>query len=587
MPSSLPAHLKRYVVEQDYSRYTAIDQEIWRYIMLQLRSFLSKNAHPCYCEGLIKTGIEIDRIPDINRMSEKLEQFGWQAIPVSGFIPPAAFMELQALGFLPIASDLRTIDHILYTPAPDIVHEAAGHAPMLVDPAYTSYLKSYAQVARKAIISKQDMEQYEAIRVLSDLKESPHSTLNDVEVASNRLTQVSKEIDHLSEAAILGRMNWWTAEYGLIGHLDNPKIFGAGLLSSIGESRSCLNPKVKKIPLSIECINFGYDITEPQPQLFVTPDFYRLSEVLEQLAQTMSFRTGGVHGLKQARMAETVNTVELNSGLQISGRLSEYLHIDGVEPIYLQFAGPTQLSVNGLQISGHGTATHPNGFGMPIGHIDGTSTCLSEMSDAQLHHLGLSHGRRSHLKFRNGIEVHGEATSFVRDAQGRLQLISFQDCKVIRGTQLLFDPAWGSFDMGVGTKVTSVFGGPADRNLYGATDDFVKNIIPRKALSPLFQVKQKLAIEIKEIRIQLESDLDSESEKYIIVDRLEKILDCLESDFPHEWLLRLAILELTTYLPASTLNPRIELELNNLGEADPQIKSQIEDGKSAFAKKWS
>ena len=66
----LPEHLKRYIVEQDYSRYTPIDQEIWRYIMRQLKSFLSHHAHPCYLEGLSKTGIEVDRIPDIHVMSE-------------------------------------------------------------------------------------------------------------------------------------------------------------------------------------------------------------------------------------------------------------------------------------------------------------------------------------------------------------------------------------------------------------------------------------------------------------------------------------------------------------------------------------
>src|SRR5690606_24260533 len=114
---------------------------------------------------------------------------------------------------------------------------------------------------------------------------------------------------YVSEAGYLGRMNWWTAEYGLIGNIDSPKIFGAGLLSSIGEARECLSDRVKKIPLSIDCLDYSYDITEPQPQLFVTPSFEHLGAVLDELAHRMAFRRGGLYGLETARTARTVSTV--------------------------------------------------------------------------------------------------------------------------------------------------------------------------------------------------------------------------------------------------------------------------------------
>ncbi|NJL24178.1 MAG: hypothetical protein HC902_02675 [Calothrix sp. SM1_5_4] len=130
----IPDHLRRYIVNQDYDRYTPEDQAVWRYIMRQLKNFLGEHAHPFYAEGLRKTGIQVDRIPRIDEVDVCMEEFGWGAVPVSGFIPPAAFMEFQALGILPIASDMRTLDHLLYTPAPDIVHEAAGHAPFLAIP---------------------------------------------------------------------------------------------------------------------------------------------------------------------------------------------------------------------------------------------------------------------------------------------------------------------------------------------------------------------------------------------------------------------------------------------------------------------
>lgn len=575
----IPAHLKRYVVEQDYSRYTPVDQAVWRYIMRQLKSFLSEHAHPCYVDGLAKTGISVEKIPNIQEMSQKLETFGWHAIPVSGFIPPAAFMELQSLGYLPIASDMRTVNHLMYTPAPDIVHEAAGHAPILIEPEFAEYLKAYAQVARKAIISHEDMDQYEAIRALSDLKEDPHSTPEQIQEAERRLESVSNSISHVSEAAYLGRMNWWTAEYGLIGTLENPKIFGAGLLSSVGEAKSCLSSKVKKIPFSIDCLNYSYDITEPQPQLFVTPSFEHLRTVLEELAATMAFRRGGAEGLEKAKLAQTVNTVELDSGLQISGRLKEYLLADQ-EPAYLQFEGPTQLCADHDQLPGQGPAAHPHGFGSPVGLLENSSKSLAEMTDAELKILGVTMGSRTELRFKSGVRVKGKVTGWLRHASGRLLVLSFSDCTVTKRDTLLFDPAWGTFDMAVGTRVMSVFGGPADRGSYGRTDDFVAKIIPRKQWPPLMQHKHRLYSQVREIRGDLMSGAIPANQE--ASDRLEAVLEELESDFPHDWLLRLELLELSTSLPSDSWAPRVDLQLKNLAEKDPEVRANIEDGVRGF-----
>lgn len=494
MTGDLPRHLRRYVVDQDYSRYTPIDQAVWRHIMRQLKSFLSVHAHPCYVDGLKKTGIEIERIPVIEEMSRKLELFGWRAVPVSGFIPPAAFMELQSLGVLPIACDMRSLDHLLYTPAPDIVHEAAGHAPILVDPAFASYLKAYAQVASKAIIGKQDMDQYEVIRILSDLKEAPDSTAAQIAAAEAKLANISAAITEQSEAALLGRMNWWTAEYGLIGDLERPKIFGAGLLSSVGESRDCLDAKVKKLPLTIECVRYAYDITEQQPQLFVVRKFDDLTDVLSEFAKTMAFRRGGLESLQKVQRAETVNTVELDSSVQLSGVLSRVLtsKVDGNEvPAYLNFSGPVQLSVGGFEVPGQGVKQHPSGFGTPIGRATIAAKGqrptalieLSRLSDSDLARLGIRQGSELELRFETGVVVTGRLTSHRRTPKGRLIILSLEGAKAQKGAELLFDPAWGAYDLALGTTVVSCFGGPSDRSRYGDTEDFKRALIPRRSYS--------------------------------------------------------------------------------------------------------
>ena len=97
-----------------------------------------------------QTGITIDSIPKISDIDHKLQKFGWGAVGVSGFIPPKAFMEFQLNNFLPIAVEIRQSKNKEYTPAPDIVHEAAGHTPFLIEPAFNSFLKKYAKVVRKS-----------------------------------------------------------------------------------------------------------------------------------------------------------------------------------------------------------------------------------------------------------------------------------------------------------------------------------------------------------------------------------------------------------------------------------------------------
>jgi phenylalanine-4-hydroxylase len=496
--AKIPHHLRRYIVEQNYERYSSEDQAVWRYIMRQLKNFLGVHAHESYLDGLVKTGITVDRIPRIEEIDEHLERFGWGAVPVSGFIPPAAFMEFQSIGVLPIASDMRTLDHLLYTPAPDIVHEAAGHAPILVHPEYSAYLRQYGEVARHSILTKEDMDQYEAIRLLSDIKEDPRSTPDVIAKAEARLSEVNRSLKIVSEAALLGRMNWWTAEYGLIGDLSKPKIFGAGLLSSVGESRHVLDPKVKKIPLSVDCVDYSYDITEPQPQLFVTRDFAQLGEVLEDLAKRLSYRRGGTYGLDRAKEARTVNTVVLNSGIQISGVLADYLTADG-KPVFLKFNGPSQLGFNYLEIHGQGTQRHPQGFSSPVGKLKGKQACLSTFSTADLEKSGIVRGERSTLEFESGVKVSGILKDWTYN-DFKLTILTFTDCKVNLEGQTLFEPSWGEYDMAIGSEVVSVFGGPADRTHFAVSEDFVAKRVTPRTYSKEEQKHHDLYQNLREIR---------------------------------------------------------------------------------------
>lgn len=579
--SDLPKHLQRYVVDQDYSRYTPVDQAVWRHIMRQLKSFLSTHAHPCYVEGLKKTGIEVDRIPSIEHMSTRLAEFGWRAVPVSGFIPPAAFMELQSLGVLPIASDMRTLEHLLYTPAPDIVHEAAGHAPILVDPAFAEYLKSYASVARKAIISDEDMDQYEAIRILSDVKEDPGSTAKQIRQAEERLEAINKSISHISEAALLGRMNWWTAEYGLIGSLRDPKIFGAGLLSSVGEARACLEPKVKKIPLSIECIQFSYDITEQQPQLFVVETFDKLESVLQELAAMMAFKTGGLSSVEKVLQSKNVNTIELDSGLQISGILKA-VHSQGGAVSYLGFSGPTLLALKDKALPGQGVDHHRQGFGTPIGRVaveakqSGRTMSsfqdLGELTETELQRLGVQPGTDLILKYETGAIITGLVKA-VHLVEGRLKVLTLSRAKALLKDELLFDPAWGEFDIAVGTCVKSAYGGPADRAAFGETEDFTRKLVPRRIFPDETLAKHKLYEEVRLLLNGAKGSTDSQS-------RLSELIQKSAAIAADDWLIQVELLEAAEKMKAPTeVVRKIEAALGTISTEKAESARHIEDAR--------
>lgn len=511
----IPKHLRRYLIAQDYARYTPEDHAVWRFIMRELTTFLYANAHPSYKEGIKKTGITLNKIPTLKHIDRCLRKLGWRAAGVSGFIPPAAFMELQAHGILPIATEMRRIENLDYTPAPDIVHEAAGHAPMLANKQFSRYLRRYAEIAEKAIITKKDMEQYEAIRDLSDLKEHPNATKEQIDAAYKRLQAANAALTETTEAMMLARMGWWTTEYGLMG--EDKKIYGAGLLSSVGESRYCLSDKVKKIPFSIECVNYSYDITDPQPQLFVAKDFADLERGLDALADRMAFKRGGIFGLKRMQEAETVNTIELSSGLQISGVLKSWREKNG-EPIYVQLVGPTQLCYKRKQLPGHHKKYHAQGYGTPVGPIK------------QIVKLDK---KRVRYEFESGVVVEGVLTKTLKKG-GKPILLTFKKCTVTHGKDILFQPEWGNFDMGLGEKVVSVFGGPADRVAYGITDDFVaKKIPPRK-----FTKEEKRLHALYDL-VNKWMDGRKYTEKELLKVRAE-----VEAKFPNAWLIRFELYEL-------------------------------------------
>ena len=530
----LPKHLHKFVVKQPYNEYTPQNQAVWRYVMRMNVDYLSKVAHKSYMTGLQKTGISIENIPHMEGMNRILKEIGWAAVSVDGFIPPNAFMEFQAYNVLVIASDMRTINHIEYTPAPDIIHEAAGHAPIIANPEYAEYLRRFGEIGSKAISSSKDYEIYEAIRLLSILKEDPSSSEKEVDEAQEKVEWLQNNMGELSEMAQIRNLHWWSVEYGLIGTLNAPKIYGAGLLSSIGESAWCMTDEVKKMRYSIEAATINFDITKPQPQLFVTPDFAYLSLVLDEFANTMALRTGGLKGAQKLLNSENLGTVELSTGIQISGVFTKVIQYKNNKVAYLQTTGPTALSNRDKELIGHGITTHASGFGSPVGKLKGINLPIEDMSPRDLRAYGIYEGEFMTLEFESGIIVKGKAITGTRDLRGKILIISLDDCTVSYKDEILFQPEWGIYDMAIGKEVISVYSGSADVDSFADTSKVSEVKTHKITYSETERELYGLYDQVKQMR---EGNSSSE-------DKITAIFNQLKAKFSKDWLLLLELYEL-------------------------------------------
>lgn len=562
----LPTHLRQYIKPQNYEDYSPVDQAVWRYVMRKNVDYLSKVAHQSYTVGLKKTGISIDHIPNMYGMNRILKEIGWAAVAVDGFIPPAAFMEFQAYNVLVIASDIRQLDHIEYTPAPDIIHEGAGHAPIIANPEYAEYLRRFGEIGCKAISSAKDYELYEAVRHLSIIKEAPGTRQEEIEQAEREIETLQENMGAPSEMALIRNLHWWTVEYGLIGTPEDPRIYGAGLLSSIGESSWCMTDKVQKLPYSIEAAHTSFDITKPQPQLFVTPDFAYLSQVLEEFANTMALRKGGLSGLEKLIESAALGTVELSTGLQISGIFTRAIAHDR-KPVYLQTSGPTALAYREKELIGHSTAHHADGFGSPVGKLKGINLAIEDMSPRDLKAYNIYEGEQVTLEFEGGITVRGEIITGTRNLRGEIILITFQNCTVRYRDEILFQPDWGLYNMAVGQEIVSAFNGPADLESF----DLVSHV----------PGEQTIRVQKDQRRVQLEKlygQIREFREGSNTTISRNKVFGVLKSDHPEDWLLSVELYELAVEGKDTDFAREILEHLERVKQQRPKVGHLIDDG---------
>ncbi len=526
----VPAHLRNYVVDQAYDEYNAVDQAVWRFVLEQIYDTLRHTAHPAYEHGLAQTGISTDHIPSIAEMDRKLTDYGWGAVCVDGFIPPRAFVEFQALGLLPIAADMRSKRHLVYTPAPDIIHEAAGHAPIIPDEKYAAYLKQIGAIGRAAFSSPEDERVYRAIYTLSEVKEQPDATAEQIRRAELAFEEATSSVTHETEATRMSRLYWWTAEYGLVGTPSEYKLYGAGLLSSLGESHSCHGPEVRKIPLSVECLDVSYDITRQQPQLFVARDFEHLNDVLSEASRSLSCCKGGIEGLREAQFSADLCTLGVEQ--DCSEPFVDPVQLDRQELGILGTVegflvhGEGQRSFLEIQLRGPLGIARRGRLSLASGELPAEARVIVCPATHPLPRQASSASYETELA--GGATLRGVVARPELSAEGRLLLLTLKDACI--GDR----PLLGTTFLCPG-ELVSVSAGALDGDFYPATD-FTRHRVP----SPRrFDVEERELIDLFDETSQLVDDrLGTEGRR-----RLIAIHEELRERYPEEWLLRWNLLE--------------------------------------------
>ena len=426
-------------------------------------------------------------------------------------------------------------------------------------------MRRFGEIGSKAILSNHDNELYEAVRKLSILKEATSSSKKEIKDAESWVNELQNKDIELSEMAQIRNLHWWTVEYGMIGKQSNPKIYGAGLLSSIGESEYCMTDKVKKLPYSIDASEQNFDITQPQPQLFVTPDFAYLMQVLEEFASKMALRKGGFRGLQKLIDSHKVGTIELSTGLQISGVFSRMIKNEDNEVIFFKTVGETALAFREKELIGHGIDYHKEGFSSPLGKLKSINLAIEDMSPVDLKAYNFYDGKRIAFEFESGIKVEGLNVTGFRNTLGKLLLIQFVDCTVTYGEEILFKPEFGAFDMAVGKEIISAYAGSADYNSFPNLYSSSETLTQKNKGTEKESILEGLYNDVRKMR----------TNKTIKEPVLSSIFETLKKEYPTDWLLPLEIAEISN---SKELVSKVKSQLETIIEKKPSSKKLIEEG---------
>jgi phenylalanine-4-hydroxylase len=224
-----------WTIDQDWPAYTAAEHGVWLTLYERQAALLPGRACDAFLHGLEALDLHGQGVPDLRELNGKLSALtGWTVVAVPGLVPDEVFFEHLANRRFPAGRFIRRPEQLDYLQEPDIFHDVFGHVPMLTDRTFADYMQAYGEGGLRAL--------------------------------------------RLGRLHNLARLYWYTVEFGLLDTPQGLRIYGAGIVSSYGESAYCLDdPRPDRLAFDmIRVMRTPYRIDDFQQVYFVLPSFQRL-----------------------------------------------------------------------------------------------------------------------------------------------------------------------------------------------------------------------------------------------------------------------------------------------------------------------
>jgi len=233
-------------LHQQPASYTAADHQVWSILYTRQLNAIRQYAYKNFEQGLSLLNFTTDRIPGFSGTNRQLEALtGWKIYAVPGLIPNRTFFKLMVYKRFGATTWIRKMEELDYLEEPDMFHDVFGHVPLLTDPVITDFLWGLAHIAERYI-----------------------------------------EQENIIEA--IARLYWYTIEFGLVKEGEAVKIYGAGILSSIGETKFALSETADRRPFDLEeVLQTPYIKDKFQEQYFVLDDLEQLRDIVTALDEKL------------------------------------------------------------------------------------------------------------------------------------------------------------------------------------------------------------------------------------------------------------------------------------------------------------
>ncbi len=252
--AKLPEHLidpEKFYVAQPWDRYSEENHKVWSTLVARRLETLDQQASVVFLNGVHLLGFDQHRVPRLEDVNARLGPLtGWQSRGVPGYLPAKSFFACLAKREFPTTIVIRPQEHLEYLPEPDIFHDVFGHVPLHADPVFADFLQTYGKAALH--------------------------------------TNNPRHIERLA------RLFWFTVEFGLILEDGQTKLYGSGLISSLGESFHALDsPNVDRRPFDLDRVcDTPFEIDHYQPILYVLESFEQLRDGMNEYAHRVLDEAG-------------------------------------------------------------------------------------------------------------------------------------------------------------------------------------------------------------------------------------------------------------------------------------------------------